>query len=75
MKGLFITREEAASIKVPLLMIIGSLDDVDAGKAMRAILPSARLVTVEGATHGGERGAVRRPEFLSAVRQFIAARR
>ena len=75
MKGLFIAREEAASIKVPLLMIIGTLDDVDAGKEMQAILPTARLVTVNGATHGGERGAVRRPEFISAVRQFIAAHR
>ena len=75
MKGLFITREEAASIKVPLLMIIGTLDAVDAGKEMQAILPTARLVTVDGATHGGERGAVRRPEFISAVRQFIAAHR
>lgn len=72
MKGLFNTREEAASIKVPMLMIFGTLDAVDAGKEMQAILPSARLVTVDGATHGGERGAARRPEFIAAVRQFIA---
>jgi pimeloyl-ACP methyl ester carboxylesterase len=75
MKGLYITREQAASIKVPLVMIIGTLDDVDNGKAMQAILPSARLVTIDGAAHGGERGAVRRPEFIAAVRQFIAEHR
>ena len=75
MKGLFITREQAASIKVPLLMVIGTLDDVESGKAMQAILPSARLVTIDGAAHGGERGAVRRPEFIAALRQFIAEHR
>jgi pimeloyl-ACP methyl ester carboxylesterase len=71
-KGLYNTRAEAASIRVPLLMIYGTLDSVASGKEMQAILPSARLVTIEGATHGGERSAVRRPEFIAAVRQFIA---
>ena len=75
MKGLYMTRAQAASIKVPLLMIFGTLDAVAAGKAMQSILPSARLVTIEGASHGGERGAVRRPEFIAAVRQFIAEHR
>jgi pimeloyl-ACP methyl ester carboxylesterase len=75
MKNLYITRAQAASIKVPLLMIIGTLDDVANGKAMQAILPSARLVTIDGAAHGGERGAVRRPEFIASVRQFIAEHR
>lgn len=72
MKGLYLTRAQAASIKVPLLMIFGTLDAVAAGTAMQAILPSARLVMIEGAAHGGERGAVRRSEFIAAVRQFIA---
>jgi pimeloyl-ACP methyl ester carboxylesterase len=72
MKGLYFTRAQAASIKVPLLMIIGTLDDVESGKEMQTILPGARLVTIDGATHAGERGAVRRPEFIAAIRQFIA---
>jgi len=75
MKGLFMTRTQAASIKVPMRMIIGTLDDVAGGKAMQAILPSARLVTIDGAAHAGERGTVRRPEFVAAVRQFIAEHR
>lgn len=75
MRGLYNTRAEAASIKVPMLMIYGTLDSVAAGKEMQAILPSARLVTIDGASHGGERGAVRRPEFIAAVRQFIAEHR
>jgi pimeloyl-ACP methyl ester carboxylesterase len=71
--GLYNTREEAAAIRVPFLMVIGSLDAVGAGKTMQSILPGAKLVVIEGATHGGERGAVRRPEFIAAVRQFLAA--
>ena len=35
----------------------------------------AKLVVIEGATHGGERAAVRYPEFRAAVREFIAAHR
>ena len=75
MKGLYNTRAEAASIKVPMLMIYGTLDCVACGKEMQTILPSARLVTIEGATHAGDRSAVRRPEFVAAVRQFIAEHR
>ena len=75
LKGLYMTRAEAASIKVPMLMIYGTVDCVACGKEMQTILPSARLVTIEGATHAGERSAVRRPEFIAAVRQFIAEHR
>jgi pimeloyl-ACP methyl ester carboxylesterase len=71
-KGLYLTRAEAASIKVPMLMIYGTLDCVACGKEMQTILPNARLVTIEAASHAGERSAVRRPEFIAAVRQFMA---
>lgn len=74
-RGLYNMREEIAAIRVPLLMIYGSLDSVGSGKTMQSILPSAKLVVIEGATHGGERAAVRAPEFLAAVREFIAAHR
>jgi pimeloyl-ACP methyl ester carboxylesterase len=74
-RGLYNTREEAAAIRVPLLMIYGSLDSVGAGKTMQGILPSAKLVVIEGATHGGEKSAARHPEFVAAVRQFVDAHR
>ena len=32
-------------------------------------------VTVDGATHWGDRGILTRPEFVAALRQFIAAPR
>ena len=72
LRGLYNTREEAASIRVPLLMIYGSLDSVGAGKSMKNLLPPAQLVVIDGATHGGEKSAARRPEFVAAIRQFIA---
>ena len=50
-------------------MTIRTLDAVVGGKEMQTILPSARLVTIEGATHGGERSAVRRPEFIAAYQR------
>ncbi len=36
-------------------------------------MPSLKVVTISGAAHGGERGATGRPEFVSAIREFIAA--
>jgi hypothetical protein len=33
------------------------------------------LEVVEGATHGGERGILRRAEFLTALRAFLVSQR
>jgi hypothetical protein len=35
------------------------------------MMSTLRLVVVDGATHGGERGVLRRPEFLAALRRFL----
>lgn len=69
MRGLYNTRAEAAAIRVPMLMVYGSLDSVPAGRAMLSILPTAKLVVIEDATHAS---AARRPEFIAAVRQFMS---
>ncbi len=42
---------------------------------MQALRPGMRLVVIDGATHGGPKGAMRRPEFLAAVRELITAHR
>ena len=34
-----------------------------------------RTVVVKGAQHGGEQGVMRRPEFMAALREFLAAAR
>jgi len=67
------TDEEVASIKVPVLGVIGSLDNVPSMKQLQGVLPSLKLVVIEGATHAGNRTAVRRPEFVAAIRDFISA--
>ena len=66
------TDAEVAAIKVPVLGIIGSLDNVASMKQLQTLLPSLKLVVIDGATHVGERSAPRRPEFVAAIREFIA---
>jgi len=67
------TDAEVAAIKVPVLGVIGSLDNVPSMKQLQALLPSLKLVVIDGATHTGDRGAPRRPEFVAAIQEFIAA--
>ena len=67
------TDEEIAAVKVPVLGVMGSLDNVASMQTRQKLLPSMQLVIVDGATHVGDRGVVRRPEFVAAIRQFIDA--
>jgi pimeloyl-ACP methyl ester carboxylesterase len=67
------TDEEVAAIRVPVLGVIGSLDNVRGMNDLHALLPIAKVVVIDGATHIGDRGAPRRPEFVDAIRQFIAS--
>jgi pimeloyl-ACP methyl ester carboxylesterase len=75
-KDLSITPAQAASVKVPTLGVVGRLDgylnDFHALKKLRSDL---KLVVIDGASHGGDRGAMRRPEFVAAVREFISSNR
>jgi pimeloyl-ACP methyl ester carboxylesterase len=66
------TDGEVAAIKVPVLGVIGSLDNVTSMKQLQVLLPSLKLVVIDGATHTGDRGAPRRAEFVAAIREFIA---
>ena len=67
------TDAEISAVKVPVMGIIGSLDNVRSMTQLQNILPSLKLVVLEGATHAGDRSAARRPEFISAIREFVAA--
>ena len=62
-----------AEVKVPVLAIRGSEDGggVEGLKDFHEILPSAKLVEIEGATHAGPNGAMGRPEFIEAVQEFL----
>jgi pimeloyl-ACP methyl ester carboxylesterase len=71
-----ITPSQVASVQVPTLGVVGSLDGYLADfQELKKLRPDVQLVVIDGATHGGERGAMRRPEFIAAVREFIASNR
>jgi pimeloyl-ACP methyl ester carboxylesterase len=76
MKDQMITSAQVAAVKVPTLGVVGSLDRYLADfQALEKLRPAMRLVVIDGASHGGERGAMRRPEFVAAVRELLAAKR
>jgi pimeloyl-ACP methyl ester carboxylesterase len=63
---------EMAAIKVPTLGIVGTLDRHELLERLKAALPQMKLVLIEGASHAGATGAARRPEFIKAVKEFLA---
>ena len=67
------THSAMAAVRVPTLGIIGSLDNVPSMNQLKTVLPSLKVVVIDGATHTGDRGAPRRSEFVKAIRDFIGA--
>lgn len=71
-KFAMITPSQAQSVRVPTLGVVGSLDGYLTNfQQLKALLPALRLVVIDGATHGGDRAAHFRPEFVAALREFI----
>jgi len=69
------TRAAAASVVVPTLAIVGTDDPMKAGlDTLVRIRPSVKLVVVNGATHAGPRGILRRPELLATLHGFLSSR-
>lgn len=74
-RELVITPAQVAAIDVPTLGIAGSEDPYLLElQALKKIRPALQLVVIDGATHDGERGALRRTEFSAALRAFLAPR-
>ena len=75
--GLVVTEAQLNSVHVPTLAIAGTADPVieDLNKLKKA-WPALQVVTVDGGTHSNlippGRGTAVRPEFVSAIRDFIA---
>jgi pimeloyl-ACP methyl ester carboxylesterase len=68
------TPAQASAVKVPTLGIVGTLDPNRARlEALKKLRADLKLVTVEGATHAGDRGILRRPELTAAIREFVSA--
>ena len=75
-KNTMITPAQVTAVRVPTLGVVGTLDDyLRDFHALKKLRPDVKLVTIEGATHGGDRGASRRPEFVAAVRELLASAR
>jgi pimeloyl-ACP methyl ester carboxylesterase len=65
---------DMAAVQVPTLGLIGSADaNLDAMHRLASVLPTLKVVVIEGATHGGTLGVTRRPEFVDNFREFTAA--
>ena len=64
---------EVAAVRVPILGIIGTLDNVRSMNQLTGILPPLQMMVIDGATHAGDRSLARRPEFVNAIREFVAA--
>jgi pimeloyl-ACP methyl ester carboxylesterase len=74
--GEVVTDDLLASVRVPTLAVVGGADGALAGvKALKAAWPDLDVVVIEGASHTGDRGILRRPEFVQAIRAFLAAHR
>ena len=72
MKDQAVTPDQVRAIRVPTLGVVGSRDPYLPGfQELKKLRPAMKLVVIEGATHGT---AMRAPEFLSAVREFLKSK-
>jgi pimeloyl-ACP methyl ester carboxylesterase len=67
--GLKVDYERLRKNRVPTLVIYGGLDNPSRFDTLKSIMPNAEFVAVEGARHGE---VPSRPEFIKAVRDFLA---
>ena len=75
-KGLAVSDQQLKAVTIPSIVIIGSEDMSAAGvPELNKSQPQIRTVVVQGAQHGGPEGVMRRPEFLSTLREFLAPAR
>jgi pimeloyl-ACP methyl ester carboxylesterase len=69
--NLVVNDAQMAAIRVPTLAVVGSLDpNLQKLRDLKTVLPSLKIVVVQGAGHPE---VPRRPEFVNAIRGFIAA--
>ena len=74
-RALLVTDAQIAEVTVPTLAVVGAADpQLPRIQAMQAVWPALNVQVVPGATHPTvhPRGLPRRPEFLAAIRGWIA---
>jgi len=77
-RELVVTDSQMAAVRVPTLAVVGSADRALTGvNSLKAVWPALKVVVIQGAVHSSanERGAQRHPEFVGAIREFVAAHR
>jgi pimeloyl-ACP methyl ester carboxylesterase len=75
-KTLAVTNPQLSGIKAPSIVLIGSEDISAAGvPELNKTHPQIRTLVVQGAQHGGPDGVMRRPEFMSTLREFLTQAR
>jgi pimeloyl-ACP methyl ester carboxylesterase len=75
-RTLIVQDSALASVQVPMIVLIGSEDASASGSpAFTKAHPHIRTLIVPGAQHGGPQGIMRRPEFMTELRGFLAAAR
>jgi len=75
LRTLTVTDAQLAAVRVPALEILGSEDpNLADAQELRKAMPGLNVVVVDGATHGGERGVLQRPELLAALGEFYRLR-
>jgi pimeloyl-ACP methyl ester carboxylesterase len=75
-RALMVSESQLAAVRVPTFAIVGSADaNVNGVREIEKIIKDLSVVVIDGAAHAasGERGAQRRPEFVNALREFMAA--
>jgi pimeloyl-ACP methyl ester carboxylesterase len=76
--GAFLLTTDAAlkAARFPMIEIIGTLDlAVSEVEPLRKAHPQIKMLVLEGATHGGEQGVLRRPETITALRELWSSAR
>jgi pimeloyl-ACP methyl ester carboxylesterase len=76
--GLVATEAQLNAVRVPTLALAGTADPViEDLNALKRAWPSLKVITIDGGTHSNiipaGRGTAARPEFVNAIRDFIAA--
>ena len=75
-RTLIVQDSALSSVPVPMMVLIGSEDASAPGvPAFTKAHPHIRTLVVPGAQHGGPQGVMRQPEFMAALREFLAAAR
>lgn len=75
-KTLSVSDQQLAALRVPSILLTGSEDISAAGvPELNKMHPQIRTLVVQGAQHGGPEGVMRRPEFMTVLREFLAAAR